>query len=135
MVDPSGSVAHGHLAHFAVNADDVDEARRFYAGVFGWTFEPWGPPGFFHIRTADGSVPGLMAGLQARRELIPGQKTIAFETTVAVDDVDKVVAAVEAGGGQILMDKTTITGVGDLVFFADPSGNICGAMRYHSDDD
>jgi uncharacterized protein len=76
-----------------------------------------------------------MAGLQARRELIPGQKTIAFETTVAVDDVDKVVAAVQAGGGQILMDKTTITGVGDLVFFADPSGNICGAMRYHSDDD
>jgi hypothetical protein len=29
------------------------------------------------------------------------------------------------------MQKTTISGVGDLVYFADPSGNICGAMRYH----
>jgi hypothetical protein len=28
------------------------------------------------------------------------------------------------------MEKTTITGVGDLLFFADPSGNVCGAMRY-----
>jgi predicted enzyme related to lactoylglutathione lyase len=122
---------HGHLSHFAVNADDVNEARRFYAEVFGWTFEPWGPPGFFHIRTADGSLPGAMAGLQARRDLVPGQRTLAFETTVAVDDIDKVVAAVEAAGGTILMQKTTISGVGDLVYFADQSGNICGAMRYH----
>ena len=67
-----------------------------------------------------------MAGLQARRELIPGQRTIGFEATVAVDDVDRVTAAVKAAGGTILMEKTTITGVGDLVFFADPSGNICG---------
>jgi hypothetical protein len=28
------------------------------------------------------------------------------------------------------MDKTTITGVGDLIFFEDPSGNAVGAMRY-----
>jgi predicted enzyme related to lactoylglutathione lyase len=128
------SYAHGHIAHFAINADDVDAARRFYGEVFDWTFEPWGPPGFFHIRTADGAVPGLMAGLQARRELIPGQRTIGFEATVAVDDVDRVTAAVKAAGGTILMEKTTITGVGDLVFFADPSGNICGAMHYHLGD-
>jgi len=133
MAEPTAP-PHGHLAHFAVNADDVDGARRFYAEVFGWTFEPWGPPGFFHIRTADGSLPGAMAGLQARRELVPGQRTLAFETTVAVDDVDKVVAAVEAAGGTILMQKTTISGVGDLVYFADPSGNICGAMHYHFSD-
>ena len=53
---------------------------------------------------------------------------------MAVDDVDKVTAAVKAAGGMILMEKTTITGVGDLVFFADPSGNICGAMHYHLGD-
>ena len=50
------SYVHGHIAHFAINADDVDAARRFYGEVFDWTFEPWGPPGFFHIRTA-GSRP------------------------------------------------------------------------------
>jgi predicted enzyme related to lactoylglutathione lyase len=50
---------------------------------------------------------------------------------VAVDDVDTVVAAVVT----VLIEKTTIAGVGDLVFFADPSGNVCGAMRYDPDAD
>jgi uncharacterized protein len=45
------------------------------------------------------------------------------------------VAAVTVGGGRVLMDKTTIAGLGDLVFFADPSGNVCGAMRYDPEAD
>ena len=27
------------LAHFAIHADDLERARKFYAGVFGWTFQ------------------------------------------------------------------------------------------------
>ena len=34
---------------FAINADDVPRARKFYEKVFGWSFEPWGPPGFYLI--------------------------------------------------------------------------------------
>jgi uncharacterized protein len=124
----------GHVAHFAVNADDVDEARRFYGAVFGWTFEPWGPPEFFHIRTADGGEPGLHAALQGRRDF-DRRRVVGFECTVAVDDVDAVVEAVRAGGGTVLMEKTTLAGIGDLVWFADPSGNVVGAMQYHADAD
>ena len=54
---------------------------------------------------------------------------------MAVTDVDAVVAAVQAHGGEVLMDKTTIAGVGDLVWFADPSGNVVGAMRYDASAD
>jgi predicted enzyme related to lactoylglutathione lyase len=36
-----------NVVHFAIHADDVDRARRFYSTVFGWRFEAWGPPGFF----------------------------------------------------------------------------------------
>jgi predicted enzyme related to lactoylglutathione lyase len=32
-------------------------------------------------------------------------------------------------GGRILMNATTITGVGELIWLADPSGNVVGAMR------
>ena len=49
---------------------------------------------------------------------------------MAVDDVDAVTAAVRANGGEVLMEKTTLSGIGDLVWFADPSGNVVGAMRY-----
>ena len=35
------------LRHFAINADDVPRAKRFYEEVFGWSFTPWGPPNFY----------------------------------------------------------------------------------------
>jgi len=27
------------VAHFAINADDLPRARRFYENVFGWKFQ------------------------------------------------------------------------------------------------
>lgn len=119
----------GNVRHFSINADDVPRARRFYEQVFGWTFQPWGPPGFFMIATGE-SEGRPLGSLQGRRELVPGRRMNGFECTIAVDDVDAVAAAVVAGGGRILMEKATIPGVGDLIFFEDPEGNIAGAMRY-----
>jgi predicted enzyme related to lactoylglutathione lyase len=114
-----------HLTHFAINAHDVERARRFYESVFAWRFEAWGPPDFYRIDAGRG--PG--GALQRRRELIPGQPLIGYECTIAVEDVDATEAAVVAAGGRILMAKTTIAGVGDLIFFADPEGNAVGAIR------
>ena len=120
------------LRHFAINADDLKRARRFYEKVFGWKIEPWGPPDFFLIHTGDHKEHGIRGALQRRRELIPGKPMIGFECTFSVVDVDQTVAAVRASGGHILLEKTTIAGVGDLIFFEDPEGNVVGAMRYDS---
>jgi predicted enzyme related to lactoylglutathione lyase len=116
----------GNLAHFAINADDVEATKTFYEDVFGWTFKPWGPPDFFQI---DPGEPPCGA-LQRRRELEPGTRTVGFECTISVSDVDAVTKAAVAAGGRVVMARTTISGVGDLVFVADPSGNVVGAMRY-----
>ena len=59
-----------------------------------------------------------------------GQKTIAPECTFSVDDVDATKQAVLASGGRILMDRSTIRGVGHLIFFEDPAGNAIGAMQF-----
>ena len=50
-----------HVKFFAITADDVERARRFYESAFGWTFEDWGPPGFYLIHGA-----GLQGALQGR---------------------------------------------------------------------
>ena len=47
-----------NISHFAIQADDVERARRFYSAVFGWTFEAWGPPGFYRILTGTAADPG-----------------------------------------------------------------------------
>jgi hypothetical protein len=127
---PASDRTVNHVAHFAINADDLSRARQFYEKVFGWRFEAWGPPGFFQIVTASGKEPGLLGALQKRRELVPGERTIGFECTVAVADVDAVAAAVVAAGGTILIPRTMIPTVGHLIFFRDPEGNVCGAMQY-----
>jgi predicted enzyme related to lactoylglutathione lyase len=121
----------GNVRHFAINADELARARRFYERVFGWRFEAWGPPGFFMIATGDPGPSAVLGSLQQRRELVPGKRMTGYECTIAVEaDVEKVAAAVKANGGRVVMEKSTIPGVGDLIFFEDPEGNLAGAMRY-----
>lgn len=120
-----------NIAHFAINADDVSRARRFYEQVLGWTFTAWGPPNFYQIAThAKGEPPGVLGALQGRRELVPGQRTIGFECTIAVPSIDDTARAVLAHGGSVALAKSVIVGVGTLMFFRDPDGNVFGAMQY-----
>jgi predicted enzyme related to lactoylglutathione lyase len=115
---------HGHLAHFAFNADDVSASRRFYEQLFGWTFEnPY--PGFYRSLDAGPAI----AAVQGRRALLP-VPTNGPECTFAVDDLAAAIARAEAHGGSVLMAPATIPGVGDLAFLADPGGNVLGAMRF-----
>ncbi len=124
---------HGQLAHFSINADDIDRAAKFYKAVFNWDFEPYGPPGFFMIRfPSEGPAPTL-GSLQGRRELVKGVKANGFECTVAVRDINAAILAVEQNGGKILMAKTTLPAIGHLIFLEDPEGNMIGAMQYDSE--
>jgi predicted enzyme related to lactoylglutathione lyase len=121
------------MSHFAINADDVPASRAFYEKVFGWTFTPWGPPGFFQIQTGPEGDPGVPGAIQQRRNLHPHATTVGVECTFAVDDLDDTAETVRDAGGTILMDRFTISGVGHLIFFADPAGNPIGAMQYDAD--
>ena len=114
------------VRHFAINADDVARSKRFYEDVFGWTFTPWGPPGFYQTRSA-GS--GFMGALQERRS-IGGKVMPGIELSFGVGDVGATANLVAAHGGRVLMPPFRIEGVGELIFFEDSEGNIAGAMQY-----
>src|SRR5712672_246192 len=118
-----------NLASFAIHVDDVDRARAFYEAVFGWEFEPWGPPGFYLIHTGDEASPGIQ-GLMHRRDTPRdgGSGLNGIEPTFAVDDVDAIAAAVGRHGGRITLAKSVIPTVGALIRFLDPEGNDIGAM-------
>ncbi len=124
------------VAHFAINADDVSRARRFYETVFGWRFQAYGPPGFYMVdpESSPSSVT-LRGSLQQRREIVPGVPMRGFECTISVADIRTAAAAVEANGGAIVMPICTLPGVGQLFFFKDPEGNIAGAMQYDQNAD
>ena len=119
-----------NLASFAIHVDDTDRAVAFYEAVFGWAFEPWGPPGFYLIRTGDEASPGVQGLMHKRLEPRTGTGLNGFEPTFSVDDVDAVAEAVRANGGTVTMEKSHIPTVGTLIRFLDTEGNDVGAMRY-----
>jgi len=118
------------LASFAIHVDDVKRARRFYETVFGWTFEPWGPPDFYLIHTGTEEKPGIQGLMHKRMEPSTGGGLNGFECTFAVGDVEAVARAVESAGGTVTMQPAKIPTVGTVIKFRDPEGNILCAMRF-----
>ncbi len=119
-----------NVVHFAIHADDLERARRFYESVFGWRFQPFGPPDFFQIATGTQEHPGIIGALQHRRYNVAGKEVIGYECTISVSHLDAAAAAVEAQGGKLVMPKTVIPGVGWLIKFLDTEGNLACAIHF-----
>jgi len=119
-----------NIAHFAIEADDLARARRFYESVFEWRITPWGPPDFFRIRTGTDADPGVEGALQRRREPLAGTGNRTFTCTIAVESIDQMRQKIQANGGTITLEPFVIVGVGTLLFFQDTEGNSVGAMQY-----
>jgi uncharacterized protein len=122
-----------NLAHFAIHADDLKRAQRFYGSVFGWQFQGFGGPdisSFCKIKNSAGEDPGAIGAMQSRRFNTLAHPVFGFECSIDVDDVDAIAKAVEANGGKILMAKTAIPGVGWLIKFADTEGNLVCAVSF-----
>ena len=128
-----GHASTAPVGRFPVNGyglQDVARASTFYGAVFGWRFESWGPPGFYLIPDVG---QGNSSALRERRELLPGQRLTTFETTLAVDDMVTSRAAVIANGGRVLMQPYRIEEVGEIGYFEDTEGNVCGVGQYDRD--
>jgi predicted enzyme related to lactoylglutathione lyase len=118
--------------HFEIHATHPDSLARFYGALFGWTFEPWGPPGMYWIvRTGAPDTPGIDGGLLPRRGLAApdGQGVNAFVCTVDVESAVDMLARVVELGGLVALPVMPIPGVGWLGYGKDPDGNLFGVMQ------
>ncbi|GIX35955.1 MAG: glyoxalase [Lysobacteraceae bacterium] len=119
------------IAHFAIQADDCERARRFYERVFGWHFLAWGPPGSWMIRTSLHAP--IYGTLQQREAPAPASGGLrGFECTIAVTDMDSLPERITAAGGRVVAPPTLVEGVGTVLRFEDSEGNPVSAMRYSS---
>ena len=115
------------LCHFAIHADDCARAMSFYQDVFGWRFEPWGPPDFWRVHTGQ---PGVEGALHKRQEPLTGTGMRGFESSISVDDIEATSKLVIKHGGRIIMPGFLIQSVGAVMKFQDTEGNIASAMQY-----
>ncbi|MFY8134646.1 MAG: VOC family protein [Aquimonas sp.] len=131
-VDPNpdrcsrGDTLSNDVVHFAIHADDCERAKTFYQTVFGWSFQPWGPPDFWQIRT---SAQGIRGALQKRRGP-GGAGTGGYECSISVVDIKATVAAIEAAQGQLMHPPFLIERVGTVAQFRDTEGNLACVIQY-----
>ena len=113
------------VVHFEFAADDPDRASAFYSDVFGWEIDKWGGPcEYWLAQTGEEGEPGIDGGIARRRE--GSQPTTV---TLDVPSVDAFAANVEQAGGQVVVPKAPIPGVGWIAFCKDTEGNVFGIME------
>ncbi len=113
------------VIHFEIPADDPARASAFYQDVFGWKFQRWdGPMEYWLVETGPEGQPGINGGL-ARRQAPTG-------TTVNVLDVasvDDTIVRVGKAGGQMVLPKSAVPGLGWVAYFSDTENNVFGVMQ------
>lgn len=118
------------VVHFEIHAADPDRAVNFYRTLFGWTFQKWeGPMDYWLITTGPDDERGINGGLVRRQGEIDGQAVIAYVCTTDVTDVDASTQTAVSNGGQVVVPKMPIPGVGWLVYCKDTEGNIFGMLQ------
>ena len=118
------------VVHFEIHAGDPDRAVNFYKTLFGWTFQKWeGPMEYWLVTTGPDDQPGINGGLLRRQGEIDGQAVIAYVCTCAVENVDELTQKAVSNGGQVVVPKMPIQGMGWLVYCKDTERNIFGMMQ------
>ena len=96
---------------------DLDASRAFYGALFGWAAEQSTEPeahGYTVFMRGDAAAAGLGPAF--------GDVPPCWNTYVTVADVDEVVAAAAAAGGQVMLEPMDVFDAGRMAIIADPSG-------------
>lgn len=111
------------VIHFEIPSDNPEKAVEFYSKAFGWKLNRWGEYEYWLATTGDEKEPGINGAI-TRRGTVP-----AVTNTIAVDNLEEAMKAIEANGGKITRGKSAVPGIGYLAMFEDPDGNLGGIMQ------
>lgn len=121
-----------NIAYFEIPANNVDRAKHFYHSLLGWQIEPTKAPAspamvatqYRDITTGPPEEGRLNMGGLYRR-----QSNETIKSYVMVEDLEKVLGKVEALGGEVLLSKEEIPGVGKIAIIQDTEGNAIGLWK------
>ena len=127
------------VAHFEIQASDVDKVVKFYADVFGWEINEWVIPGvemededrYWLVGTGEESEPGINGGMLIRNGEKPedGQPVNAYVCIIDTPSLDVTLEKVQKAGGRVTVGKMPVQGMGWAAYCKDPDGNIFGLME------
>lgn len=110
------------LCHFELMTDAPEKCKEFYGSVFDWQFDDESMPGYSLIQA--GAEPS--GAIFPKPEGVPrGCLNVYFQ----VNDIEETLTKAMEHGGEVLVHKTAIPGVGHFGMFADPEGLAIGILQ------
>lgn len=120
----ANTIVWGELA-----TPDLDKARAFYGGLFGWTFNANDDPrtGYYTSALLDGRrVAGLWKqGAETQSTGLPS----SWSVYIGVTDADAVAEQVKASGGQLVVPPMDVMEFGRMAMCLDPTGAYFGLWQ------
>jgi len=113
--------------HFEMSFENADRIKEFYGTVFGWSFQKWGDDSMPYYLTTTGpdGEPGINGGMMLRQGGMPAGTT----NTMGVESVDKAVETIKSAGGNIILEKMAVPGMGWVAYATDTEGNQFGVFE------
>jgi uncharacterized protein len=109
---------------------DLDKAKRFYGGLFGWTFRDFEVrEGKYALASLDGKP---VAGI-----LHPGKRDVNVSqwlTYFSVEDVDAAAAAGKTAGAKVVVPPRDLANQGRAALLVDPQGAPIALARLKGGD-
>jgi predicted enzyme related to lactoylglutathione lyase len=107
---------------------DLEAGKRFYGGLFGWTFEE-GEEG--KEETAGETVRALLDGepVAALVRKTDGRMPTVWSVYFHTPDAAALAGRIRAGGGQIVTPPHPVGGLGTTALVADPEGAVFGLWQ------
>jgi predicted enzyme related to lactoylglutathione lyase len=107
---------HGTWSHIEIPTASVENAKKFYGGLLGWTFNDMTGMDYTVYKTGDGEVGG---GLWNPPAGVPRMVT----NYVTVLSLETSSAKLQELGGRVMSDKREVPGHGWFMVVSDPDGN------------
>ncbi len=106
---------------------DVEEAKKFYTELLGWTTEDMSVAGMTYsvVKCGAQEIGGIMAIPEQAKGTPPN-----WGTYVTVDDVDATAKKAQELGAKTVVPLTDIPDVGRFYAFQDPQGAIISVISY-----
>jgi predicted enzyme related to lactoylglutathione lyase len=116
-------IAMPRVVHFECHADDPEVVAAFYRDVFGWEIVRTHNPHYLLLRSGSSDEPGIDGAVMPR---VQGS---TFTNSIGVDSIDDYMLRVIRAGGEILMPRRSVPGLGEIAYCADAEGNVFGLVE------